>query len=113
MFRGNVIDEVIQLGENYTKEYWEDDLADYAPEHGVERFDVLEYWGMVDISAIEESDIQIPDELKEFDELQANVWMCNGKLLRMVLNPFKPANIPYMAAPYELNPYSFFGIGIA
>jgi hypothetical protein len=33
--------------------------------------------------------------------------------LRMVLNPFKPATIPYMAAPYELNPYSFFGVGIA
>jgi hypothetical protein len=31
----------------------------------------------------------------------------------MVLNPFKPATIPYMAAPYELNPYSFFGVGIA
>jgi hypothetical protein len=31
----------------------------------------------------------------------------------MVLNPFKPAMIPYVAAPYELNPYSFFGIGIA
>ena len=31
----------------------------------------------------------------------------------MVLNPFKPAKIPYMAVPYELNPYSFFGVGIA
>ena len=31
----------------------------------------------------------------------------------MKLNPFKPAKIPYMAAPYELNPYSFFGVGIA
>jgi hypothetical protein len=31
----------------------------------------------------------------------------------MVLNPFKPAKIPYSAAPYELNPYSFFGVGIA
>ena len=39
--------------------------------------------------------------------------ICNGKLLRMVLNPFKPAKIPYMSAPYELNPYSFFGVGIA
>jgi len=113
MFRGNVIDEVIELGENYTKEYWEDDLSDYAPEHGVERFDVLEYWGMVDINTLEDADVEIPDELKTLDELQANVWMCNGKLLRMVLNPFKPAKIPYHAAPYELNPYSFFGVGIA
>jgi len=113
MFRSNVIDEVIQLGENYTKEYWEDDLADYAPEHGVERFDVLEYWGMVDTDAMEEAGVEIPKELMELDELQANVWICNGKLLRMVLNPFKPSKIPYHAAPYELNPYSFFGVGIA
>ena len=113
MFRANVIDEVISLGENYTKEYWEDDLADYAPEHGVERFDVLEYWGMVDTDAMEEAGVEIPKELMELDELQANVWICNNKLLRMVLNPFKPAKIPYHAAPYELNPYSFFGVGIA
>ena len=113
MFRANVIDEVIQMGENYIKEYWEDDLSDYAPEHGVERFDVLEYWGTVDTDVLEEADVEIPEELKTFDELQANVWICNGKLLRMVLNPFKPARIPYHAAPYELNPYSFFGVGIA
>ena len=112
-FRSQVIDEAIMFGENYTKKYWEDDLEDYAPEHGIERFEVLEYWGMVDTDMLEEQGVDIPDELKEFDELQANVWICNNKLLRMVLNPFKPAKIPYHAAPYELNPYSFFGIGIA
>ena len=112
-FRAQVIDEAILLGENYDKEYWEDDLSDYAPEHGVERFEVLEYWGMVDVDMLIEQGVDIPDELKDVDELQANVWICNGKLIRMVMNPFKPAKIPYMAAPYELNPYSFFGIGIA
>jgi hypothetical protein len=112
-FRDNVIDEVIQQGESYDKKYWEDDLSDYAPEHGIDRFEVLEYWGMCDVEMLEEYDIDIPKELKEFDELQTNIWICNGKLLRMVLNPFKPAKIPYMAAPYELNPYSFFGVGIA
>ncbi len=112
-FRSAVIDEAISLGENYDKEYWEDDLADYAPEHGIERFEVLEYWGMCDVEMLEEQGVDIPSELSDMDELQANVWICNGKLLRMVLNPFKPARIPYMAAPYELNPYSFFGVGIA
>jgi hypothetical protein len=68
---------------------------------------------MVDTELLEEQGIDIPKELKEFDELQANVWICNNKLLRMVLNPFKPSKIPYSAAPYELNPYSFFGVGIA
>jgi len=112
-FRGQVIDECIQMGENYVKKYWEDDLSDYAPEHGIDRFEVLEYWGMVDTDMLEEQGVEIPDELKEFDELQANVWICNNKLIRMVLNPFKPAKIPYVAAPYEMNPYSFFGVGIA
>ena len=112
-FRPSVIDEAISMGENYNKEYWEDDLSDYAPEHGIERFEVLEYWGMVDVDMLLEQGVDIPEELQEVDELQANVWICNDKLIRMVLNPFKPAKIPYMAAPYELNPYSFFGVGIA
>ena len=112
-FRSSVIDSVIESGESYTKKYWEDDLADYAPEHGVYRFEVLEYWGMCDIDMLKENNVEIPKDLEEFDELQSNIWICNGKLLRMVLNPFKPAKIPYMAVPYELNPYSFFGVGIA
>ena len=112
-FRGTVIDEVISRGENYTKKYWEDDLSDYAPEHGIDRFEVLEYWGMVDVEMLVEQGVDIPKDFQEFDELQANAWVCNGKLIRLVLNPFKPSKIPYMAAPYELNPYSFFGVGIA
>ena len=112
-FRSQVIDEAIRMGENYNKKYWEDDLSDYAPEHGIERFEVLEYWGMVDTDMLEEQGVDIPKELQDFDELQANVWVCNNQLIRMVLNPFKPAKIPYHAAPYELNPYSFFGVGIA
>ena len=112
-FRATVIDEAIAFGENYNKEYWENDLADYAPEHGVDRFEVFEYWGMCDVEMLQEQGVDIPKELSQMDELQANIWICNGKLIRMVLNPFKPAKIPYMAAPYELNPYSFFGVGIA
>jgi len=112
-FRSEVIESAIAEGENYTKESWEDDLSDYAPEHGVERYEVLEYWGMCDTEMLAEQEVEIPKELEKLDELQVNVWICNGKLIRMVLNPFKPSTIPYMAAPYELNPYSFFGVGIA
>ena len=112
-FRSAVIDEAINAGENYIRKYWEDDLSDYSPDHGIERYEVLEYWGMCDTQMLLDYDIDIPKGLKDYDELQTNIWICNGKLLRMVLNPFKPAKIPYMAAPYELNPYSFFGVGIA
>ena len=112
-FRENVIEEVIADGENYVKKYWEDDLTDYNQENYVERFEVLEYWGMMDVDMLLEQEIDIPKDLQNFDELQANIWVCNGRLLRVVLNPFKPAKIPYHASPYELNPYSFFGVGLA
>ena len=112
-FRDSVIEEVIRAGENYTKKYWEDDLIDYNQDSYVDRFEVLEYWGMLDIEMLEEQGITIPKELKSYEELQANVWCSGGKLIRVVLNPFKPAKIPYMAAPYEMNPYSFFGVGLA
>jgi len=112
-FREKVIEEVIGDGENYVKKYWEDDLTDYNQENYVERFEVLEYWGMIDVDMLLDQDIDIPKDLQNFEELQANIWVCNGRLLRVVLNPFKPAKIPYSAAPYELNPYSFFGVGLA
>ena len=112
-FRESVIDEVIQLGEGYTKKYWEDDLKDYTTEYDIDRFEVLEYWGVVDTELLEQSNVPVPSNLGNLDELQANIWYCNGRILRAVLNPFKPANIPYYAVPYELNPYSFFGVGIA
>jgi hypothetical protein len=113
MFRAKVIDDVIARGESYVKKYWEDDLNDYDIDQGVDRFEVLEFWGAVEREMLENNDVKIPAELGEADELQANVWYCNGRILRMVLNPFKPARIPYYAVPYELNPYSLFGIGVA
>jgi len=111
-FRKNVIDQLIEQGEGYVKKYWEDDLRDYAPNFAVERFEVLEYWGNVDIKLLEENEIEIPEEFQDGDELQANIWYCNGKIIRLVLNPFKPSKIPYYAVPYELNPYSLAGVGV-
>ena len=112
-FRNKVIDECITMGESYTKESWEDDLADYEIQHSIERFEVLEYWGIIDKDLINLEELDIPEELEDVDQLQANIWLCNNKVIRLVLNPFKPVRIPYMAVPYELNPYSFFGVGIA
>jgi hypothetical protein len=111
-FRSKVIDEVIEEGESYTKKYWEDDLKDFAPNFGIDRFEVLEYWGNVDIEMLIENDIDIPADLENEGELQANIWYCNNKIIRLVLNPFKPSKIPYYAVPYELNPYSLAGVGV-
>jgi len=112
-FMASAIDDCIAVGENYQKQSWEDDLSDYTNSEAIDRFEVFEYWGMLDTDMLEQHDIDVPRELKSYDEVQVNAWICNDKLLRLVINPFKPMKIPYMSAPYELNPYSFFGVGLA
>lgn len=113
MFRNSVIDALVVDGPNYVKEYWEDDLSDYQPNMGVERWEVLEYWGAVDVDLLRDNDIDIPEEFGDSVELQANIWFSGGKIIRLVLNPFKPARIPYYVVPYELNPYSMYGVGVS
>ena len=112
-FRHEAIDNCIEMGEVYTSEYWEDDLKDYYLNDHPERYEVLEYWGTMDSDVAEEHGIDLPKEFKNVDQIQVNCWVCNNFVLRLVVNPFKPTRIPYYAVPYELNPYSFFGIGLA
>ena len=112
-FREEALDLAIELGPSYEKKYWEDDMTDYSTYTNSERYEVLEFWGFVDADTLQQNGLDIPPELKEMDQLNANIWICNGEILRLVLNPFKPTRIPYYAVPYELNPYSFFGVGIA
>ena len=113
-FRNESIDDAIRLGESYEKKYWEQDMEDESSmTNAPERYEVLEFWGYVDTEILEENGVTIPRELKDSEQLNVNAWICNDKVLRLVLNPFKPTRIPYYAVPYELNPYSFFGVGIA
>ena len=112
-FRSNAIDNAIELGESYEKKWWEQEMEDDAQQSSAERYDVQEFWGFVDVDVLKDHDIDVPKELKDHDEVSVNIWVCNGQVLRLVMNPFKPAVIPYYAVPYEINPYSFFGVGIA
>jgi len=112
-FRKNAIDLAVADGESYIKEWWEQAMEDDAQESKAERFEVLEFWGSVDTEVLEGHDIDIPEELADMDQLNVNIWVCNGKVLRLVMNPFTPSIIPYYAVPYEVSPYSLFGVGIA
>ena len=113
-FIDEAIEEAIDSGPDYVRKHWEMKMEDddTAPSD-TERWQVLEFWGYVDTDILEENGIKIPADMAELDEVSANIWVVNGKVVRCVLNPFKPARIPYYAVPYEHNPYSFFGVGIA
>lgn len=112
-FRDESIEIAIEYGANYQPEYWESALEDNEMNSDVNRFEVLEYWGMLDLETAENADIDIPDKYFDRDQIQVNAWVCNGQLLRLVINPFTPSRIPFHAVPYEVNPYSFFGVGLA
>tara|TARA_R100001463_G_scaffold91145_1_gene145854 strand:+ start:169 stop:2307 length:2139 start_codon:yes stop_codon:yes gene_type:complete len=112
-FRSNAIDTAIEIGETYSKEWWEQVMEDADQETRSERFNVLEFWGYVDTEVLKDHDIDIPKDLQDQDQVSVNIWICNGQVLRLVMNPFTPAVLPYYAVPFEVNPYSFFGIGIA
>ena len=112
-FRQESIELAIEYGANYTQEYWEPALEDNQTHSDINRYEVLEYWGMLDAESVEEEGIEIPEKFLDQDQIQINAWVCNGQILRLVINPFTPNRIPYAAVPYEVNPYSFFGVGIA
>ena len=112
-FMSDAIEEAVRQGADYVQKHWEMTMEDDDTQPTSERWEVLEFWGFVDVELLEEHGVKIPSELKDLDEVNCNVWTCNGEVLRFVLNPFKPTRIPYYATPYEHNPYSFFGVGIA
>ena len=112
-FRDNEVDLALEYGPNYVKEDWEQVMEDDAQEVATERWDVLEYWGNVDMKTLEDHDVDIPAGMEDEDAVSVNIWVCHGRVLRLVINPFTPSVIPYYVVPYELNPYSMYGIGIA
>ena len=105
----------LRMGPNYTPESYDQELKDdnRTEEYGAGQFEVLEYWGVMDAEYARQVGMDLPEEVDDLDEVQVNAWMCNGNLLRAVINPFTPFRVPYHSFPYERNPYSFFGIGVA
>tara|TARA_R100000234_G_scaffold62014_1_gene37553 strand:- start:857 stop:3019 length:2163 start_codon:yes stop_codon:yes gene_type:complete len=114
-FNKEAIRECLMLGPNYIEKDYEQELKDdnRTDDYGASQFEVLEYWGVMDAEYCRQVGMEIPEEIDDLDEVQINAWVCNGKMLRSVVNPFTPFRIPYQAFSYEKNPYSFFGIGVA
>jgi len=114
-FDKNAINDALNEYPNYNRKDFETEItaenANIEPRS--DRYEVLEYWGIMDKKFVKEAGIQFADEYDNLDEVQINAWICGHKLLRVVINPFTPKRIPYLAFPYERNPYTFFGIGVA
>lgn len=114
-FDKDALRECMMMGPNYEPEDYEHELKDdqRSEDYGSGQYEVLEYWGIMDAEYAQQIGMELPEDVDALDEVQINAWVCNGKILRAVVNPFTPHRIPYHAFSYERNPYSFFGIGVA
>ena len=113
-FRESAISDCLKMGANYEPKSFESSLNDKEDDKTVDknRYEVFEYWGIMDKQLAELAGLDIEETTTELDEVQINCWVCNGKIIRLVMNPFTPERLPYQVCPYEINPYQFFGIGI-
>jgi hypothetical protein len=111
MFNKQAIEECLETGPNYQTRGFESSLYDRENVTSIykNRYEVLEYWGTIDRQTADECGVYYSTDS---EVIHVNVWICGGKVLRMVENPFTPKRIPYLVCPYELNPYQFFGVGI-
>jgi len=114
-FNKDAIRTCLSMGPNYVQKDYEHELKDdqRGQEYGSGQFEVLEYWGIMDAEYAREVGMELSDDIDDLAEVQINAWICNGMLLRSVVNPFTPHRLPYHSFSYEKNPYSFFGIGVA
>lgn len=114
-FRPNEIDTLIAGGYNYLRQWWEPMLMDMPMVQPVEKFEVLEYWGMMDKALAMEFGIEdkdIPEAFRNLDEVPVNIWISGHSILRLIINPFNNGRLPYYLIPYELQPYVMWGIGV-
>jgi len=112
MFDAEAIEACLQEGPNYQVRGYESSLYDRENITSVykNRFEVLEYWGILDAEIARECGLDVAEDM---DFVHVNAWICGNHVLRIVENPFTPKRIPYLVCPYEVNPYQFFGVGIA
>ena len=114
-FNATAIENAIVNGPNYEDKYYEDTIReeDTQPSYNENRYEVLEYWGVLDADFARSVGLDLPANVSELDQVQINAWICGNQVIRCVLNPFTPARIPYSAFPYEVNPYQIWGVGVA
>ena len=105
----------LEMGASYEEKDYELELKDdhRTSDYGSSKYEVLEYWGIMDAQYAREVGMELGEDVDDLDEVQINAWISNGKVLRAVVNPFTPHRLPYHSFSYEKNPYSFFGIGVA
>ena len=106
------IDKCIVAGSNYTDKSFEQTVRheDITLNRG-RLWEVLEYWGYISSDEARTAGLKF-NPADNPDQVQVNLWVCQGQILRIVVNPFLPQRLPYYIFNYERNPYHLYGVGV-
>ena len=74
------------------------------------RYEVLEYWGVLDAKELTELGIEVPDD--SLSEFWANVWLLGSKIIKVDVQPIEGMQLPYYAYYWDKDETSIFGEGI-
>lgn len=115
LFKKEAVDALIKAGPNYqefrsTDTEREDKDLNTSVARQTTLWEVWEYWGYMSTDKLAEFGLKVPDDAGDY--VQVNVWYSGDYVLRVTLNPFQPARIPYYVFPYERDPYSIYGTGV-
>jgi hypothetical protein len=115
-FINSAIDEVLASGSGTVREpqWWENTLQEHNYNSEIwGDYEILEYNGYIDKDFLASLDYVDQEELKDLTHiLRVNIWVCGGKLIRILINPFTPQAEDYYLFPYEENPYQIWGKGL-
>ena len=105
------IDALLSDGPNYTESQYENELRNSNGDRAyMDRWELWEFWGNMPTDVIREHGLEVPEDAG--DVIQVNMWYSGQRVIRVVLNPFMPARIPYYVFPYEEKPYQVEGTGV-
>jgi len=76
------------------------------------RYEVYEYWGNIDGYELQDHGIELPEGSDPADDYSACVWLSDGKVLKVMMNPVGGYKLPYHIFPYEKAPHQFWGTGV-
>ncbi len=114
-FDENAIRQLIKDGPNHTELAYESsrrNILDQTTSSNNTKYDLWERWGVVDVSVLRDSGIEPGEQFEDTDIVHANVWFSGSTVIRFVINPNKPAQLPYQLVPYEISPGELYGFGI-
>jgi len=75
-------------------------------------FDVLEYWGFIDVEELKNLDVDLKGIPEGATEVACNVWLLGNVVIKVVLSPISGIVFPYYTYYFDKDETSIYGQGL-